>query len=426
MCRFLIAAVLCFAASEGAPGHGPDRPALRHSPEWVRGRFKQMMAVDDAYLWHDVLKGRAIHQNSSADPPTVPLEGNFHTQQQAFFALMKMHAHDVLKPRDGRLLDEARVLLDWCLDNGYDEERGVFYFCYNTKEKAWKKNFYPEFNMITVAALIRYDSIRPTPRYREAADKVFDAILRVGWDSEHGGFMSGFAYDTEEDRFTGGGDKGLYGAGYLAIMMLDAHDACGEVRFLEWARKAVDCCNEHLWDAEHGAWFPSVNRTWERTIGSTKLTHIIADMAQANYALYLRGCGDAYLRYAEEAMAFLAAHCRSPQGMWYRHTNRDGSDPKPGPDLEADGGTGTCLPYDRQMQVVAACCLGYRATRNSKYLEHIDATLAGMEKHHLIEYPAGVNYGYMGKDGCENTWCHLWGLKGFLSVMRLQGELSGR
>jgi hypothetical protein len=47
-----------------------------------------------------------------------------------------------------------------------------------------------------------------------------------------------------------------------------------------------------------------------------------------------------------------------------------------------------------------------------------------MEKTHLITYPAGVNYGYMGRDNAQNTWCHLWGLKGYLAIMRLQNEAA--
>ncbi|MEN6546514.1 MAG: hypothetical protein ABFE07_10765, partial [Armatimonadia bacterium] len=55
-------------------------PPLRHSQEWVRDRLGQMYAMDEAYLYNDVLGGRAIHQNSMSKPePTEPWEGNFHT-----------------------------------------------------------------------------------------------------------------------------------------------------------------------------------------------------------------------------------------------------------------------------------------------------------------------------------------------------------
>jgi len=35
-------------------------------------------------------------------------------------------------------------------------------------------------------------------------------------------------------------------------------------------------------------------------------------------------------------------------------------------------------------------------------------------------YPVGINYGYMGKDNAQNTWCHLWDLKGFTAIVDLQ------
>ena len=47
-----------------------------------------------------------------------------------------------------------------------------------------------------------------------------------------------------------------------------------------------------------------------------------------------------------------------------------------------------------------------------------------MEQTHRIDYPAGINYGYMGKDNAQNTWCHLWGLEGFAAIARLQQERS--
>ena len=398
---------------------------LRHSPEWVRARLRSMMAVDDAYLWHDVLGGRAIHQNSYTNPPNEPLEGNFHTQQQGLFALMKLHAYDVFGRKDGKLLDDARTLLDWVLDNGYDAESRTFHFCYNTRSKTWKKLFYPEFNIITVAALLRYDAIRPTRRYVEVADAVFDTIVRVGWDAERGGFMSGFARDPKTGEWTGKGEKGIYGAGYLSLMMLDAYESTGQKRFCEWARKAVDPCNRHLWDAKHGGWLAGTNRAWATPKPSTKFTHIIADMIQANYRLHLAGQGKDYLSYAERGLAFLVRHNRAPNGLWYRHNAYDGSDPKRPPDVAGDGGPGTCYPYDRQMQAIVACCLGYQATGRREYLEYVDATLDGMERTHKMVYPAGVNYGYMGVDGA-NTWCHLWGLKAFMAIAKLQAETCAR
>ena len=414
-----IGMAFCVTADEEAPA-----PQLRHSHTWVRERLRAMLAVDDAYLWHDVLGGRAIHQNSSTNPPTEPLEGNFHTQQQGFFALMKLRIYELPGFRDAQLLDDAQTLLDWVLANGYDAELHTFYFRYNRRDKQWVKTFYPEFNMITVAALLRYNAVRPAPRYVEVANDVFQTITRVAWDAEHGGFMSGFTWDADKGTWTCAGDKGLYGAGYLAVMMLDAYDATGESRFLEWARKAVDACNEHLWDAEHGAWFPSAGRHWRRRVGSTKLTHIIADMIQANYLLYVNDRGEDYLEYAEKAMAFLVEHSRTRNGLWYRHTTRDGSDPTAGPDLDADGGPGTALPYDRQMQVIVACCLAWRATHKAQYLRYVDDTLDAMEQTHRIDYPVGVNYGYMGRDNAQNTWCHLWGLKGFATVVRLQADFK--
>ena len=285
----------CATAEVNTPGAELQGPLLRHSATWVRARLLEMHAVDDAYLWHDVLKGRAIHQNSFSSPPTEPHEGNFHTQQQAFFALMKMHLYELLDRKDEKFLDDAKILLDWVLDNGYDEESARFYFKYNTKSEEWQKNFYPEFNIISVAALLRYNSLRPTPRYADAANSVFDTIIRVGWDAEHQGFISGFVPDPETGALKSSRDKGLYGSGYLAVMMLDAYGATDDARFLEWARKAVDSCNTHLWDEQYGGWFASAKPAWKPLIGSTKLTHVIADMIQANYTLFLLDQGGEYL-----------------------------------------------------------------------------------------------------------------------------------
>jgi len=123
----------------------------------------------------------------------------------------------------------------------------------------------------------------------------------------------------------------------LIWMMLDAYESTGDKTFLDRAKTAIDPCNEHLWDKEYGAWLPGANRDWSQTEGTTKLTHIIADMIQANYRLYLLQQGDTYRDRAERGLAFLIDHARAPNGLWYRHTTRDGSDPKPGPDLPADG-----------------------------------------------------------------------------------------
>ena len=386
-----------------APRAGRREPLLRQSPAWVRARLQQMLAVDDAYLWHDVLGGRAIHQNSSGNPPTNPLEGNFHTQQQSFFALTKMYLYDLGGRKQAKLLDDARTLLNWVVENGYDPKLHQFYFRYNTRSGTWNRSFYPEFNMISVAALLRYDSLRRDPRYARVANQVFDRIEQTTLKRETPTELS------------------LYRAGYLAIMMLDAYDATGEERFLRWSKEVVDQCNQHLWDREHGAWFACTGPEGNLPVHGTKFTHVIADMIQANYQLFLLRQGDGYRDFAEKGLAFLIEHSRSPNGLWYRHNTRDGADPKRHPGEPGDGGPGTALPYDRQMQVVVALCLGWKATRNPKYLEYIDASLQMMERTHRIVYPAGINYGYMGRSG-QNTWCHLWGLKAFIALARLQRE----
>lgn len=413
-----IALCTMLAMSAGAAPEASGE-LFRHSPEWTQERLFSMLAVDDAYLWHDVLKGRAIHQNSSAVPPVKPLEGNFHTQQQGFFALMKLHFGELYPGHKERHLKDAKTLLDWVLDNGYDRKTHRFYFRYNEPRDEWSTLFYPEFNMITAAALYRFNAVRPSERYRQAADRVFDTITTLAWDDQHGGFMSGFKEDADTGQLQSEGQKTLYAAGYLALMMLDAYDSTGEERFLEWARRAVDPCNEHLWDGVHGAWYGEASRDWLEIAGTTKLTHVNADMIQANYRLYLLGQGEDYLQFAEEAMRFLIEHARGAHGLWHRHTNRDGSDPALPPGLNADGGAGTAKPYDRQMQAIVALCLGYRATGNRQYTALVDDTLEAMERTHRIDYEAGTNYGYMGKDNAQNTWCHLWGLKGFMAVIRL-------
>lgn len=392
---------------------------LRHTPDWVTTRVKSMLAVDDAYLWHDVLGGRAIHQNSLSVPPTTPLQGNFHTQQQSFFALMKMHAQATLKPADERWLDEARTLLDWVVTNGYDQRFHTFYLKYNQPTDAWQRDFFPEFNAINVAALLRYDSLRPTPAFKAAAEDVFRTITTVAWDEARGGFWTNYRLDETLGRPLGGSGKSLYTAGYLALMFLDAYDSTGDPRFLAWTRKAVDPCNQHLWDNEFGGWYLMAKSDWSNVVTGTKYTHIIADMIQANALLCLYGQGDGYRQKAVDGMEFLLRHARREDGAWYRHTNRDGTDPQAEPVGGGDGGPGTVIPYDRQMQCLCACCLLYEITGEARYLEAVDATLDVMEHSHLMTYPAGVNYGYMGPSS-ENTWCHLWGLEGFLTIAELQ------
>lgn len=385
-------------------GRAETEASLRHSAEWVRERLHSMMSVDDAYLWHDVLGGRAIHQNSTANPPTEPLEGNFHTQQQSKFALAKMHLWELDGRRDERLLDDAKALLDWVVDHGIDPERGTFYLKYNNRRDEWDRSFHPEFNLINVAALLRYHRLRPTPRYAAAAERALPTIL-----------------DTSS--FKDAAPKNLYTSGYLALMLLELHESTDDDRYLELARQVYELADRRLHDAEHGAWVISWTPRDGQAAHGTKYTHVIANMAQAGYRLYLRGQGAGFRDSAEDGLQFLIRHSRSPRGLWYRHTTRDGSDPNAEPADGGDGGPGTALPYDRQMQVVVALCDGWRATRNPRYLSLIDDTLDAMESSHKIVYPAGVNYGYMGPSG-QNTWCHLWGLEGFIAVARLQQRES--
>lgn len=388
------------AFGQTAPGGDQAGPLFRHSAAWVTARLTSMMAVDDAYLWHDVLGGRVIHQNSSADPPTEPLEGNFHTQQQSKFALAKMHLWELTGRRDEKLLDDARTLLEWVVKNGIDPERGTFYLKYNIRKDQWEKGFYPEFNLINVAALVRYHTIRPTPAFAAAAERALPVILA-----------------TEAFREDAG--KNLYGSGYIALMLLDLHQATGEARYLELARQVVSLANRRLHDDEHGAWVISWSPTKGAAKHGTKYTHVIADLVQASYQLYLRGQGSEFLAQAEDGLAFLIRHNRDANGLWYRHNTRDGQDPSAEPADGGDGGPGSVHPYDRQMQVVVALCHGWEATRKTRYLSLIDDTLAAMETSHKMVYPAGINYGYMGRSS-QNTWCHLWGLAGFTAVAALQ------
>lgn len=377
-------------------------PLLTHSRAWVNARIASMLAVDDAYLWHEVLGGRAIHQNSSTNPPTTPLEGNLHTQQQAQFALVKMSIYDLGGRTEKRHLDDARDLLTWVVLNGWDPAQRQFYLKYNDRSQQWDRSFHPAFNMINVAGLLRYNTYRSEPTFVEAAENVLARIV-------------------ETDSFRPDRPKALYETGYLALMMLEAYDATHEQRFVDWARQLVDLGHEAMWDDGIGGWFHAGYPGVEVPKHTTKLTHVNSNMAQACLRLYLCGQGERFRERGIAAMEFLGKHLRSADGGWYRHTNRDGSDPTL-PPIVGDGGTtepGTPCVYDRMAQMIVACCLAYRAAEDRKYLTWIDETLDKMEKTHLLVYPAGVNYGYMGKDWSQNTWCHLWGLKAMIAVSRL-------
>ena len=389
---------------------GAEPPArFQHSHPWVMNRLRDMLACDEAYLYNEVLGGRAIHQNSFTKPPTEPWEGNFHTQQQARSALLKMDLYELGKRQQPRYLDEARELLDWVLQNGYDREEGHFWLKYSTKTGQWEKAFYPEFNMITVAALLRYHHYRPTPEYADAGERVLTKILAT----------SHFRPDQSRD---------LYAAGYLALKLLDLYDATGEDRYLRAARTVTASADDLLWDEEHGGCF--ISRQADRSLPAhtTKFTHVNANLAQACLRLYLLGQGEHFRDRAVAALEFLAAHLRSPDGGWYRHTTRDGSDPQLPPGI-GDGGTtepGTYCVYDRMAQVMVACCLAYRATQDSKYLRWVDETLDKMEKTHLTVYPIGVDYGYINAGDYQNTWCHQWGLQAMIEIARLQRDLGQR
>lgn len=381
-------------------------PRFAHSHTWVMHRLGDMLACDDAYLYNEVLGGRAIHQNSFSKPPTEAWEGNFHTQQQSRFALLKMDLYELGKRQKPRLLDEARELLDWVMKNGYDRARGQFWLKYTTRTGEWEKGFYPEFNMITVAALLRYHYYRPTPEFQAAGEQVLARILATS-------------------HFQPNQSRDLYGAGYIALKLLDLFDATGEDRYLQAARKVTSLADELLWDEQYGGWF--ITRKPDRSLPQhpTKFTHINANLAQACLRLYLRGQGAAFRDRGVAALEFLGAHLRSPDGGWYRHTTRDGGDPTLPPGV-GDGGTtqpGTYCVYDRMAQVMVACCLAYRATGERKYLRWVDETLDKMEKTHLTQYPIGVNYGYTGANDYQNTWCHQWGLQAMIEIARLQHDL---
>ncbi len=394
MLVFLLTSVQTVAAADGP---------LRHSPEWIRTRLGQMLACDEAYLYNEVLGGRAIHQNSFSKPaPTEAWEGNFHTQQQAYYALVKMELHEVGGRQEVHYLDEARELLAWVVRNGYDAAGPHFYLKYSTKTNAWEKGFYPEFSMITVAGLLVYDHYRPTPEWREIAEKVLARIVAT-------------------DSFRPDRPKGLYASGYLALKLLDCYAVRREERFLSLARQAVDLADAALWDSVCGGWFIDGRAGDGLPKHTTKFTHVNANLVQACLRLHLLGQGEAYRTRALAALDFLARHSRSADGGWYRHNTRDGSDPTQPPGI-GDGGTtepGTPCVYDRMAQMIVACCLAWEATRNPTYLQWVDETLDKMEKTHLTAYPIGVNYGYTGAGDYQNTWCHLWGLKAFLQMQRL-------
>ncbi len=384
----LIAAVVTCTAAE---------PPLRHSRNWVQFRMASMLAVDDAYIWHEVLGGRAIHQNSRSNPPTEPNEGNFHTQQQSQFALVKMEIATL--SGDERHLDDARDLLQWVVTNGYDADQRQFYLNWNTHTEQWKTNSFPGFNMINVAGLLAYNSIRPTPEFAEAAENVLGRIL-------------------EDATFQPEASKSLYESSYVALKLLDTWDTTGEERFLNYAQTVVDLANAAMWDEEFGGWFYAGKLGAGPPRLTVKHTHTNANMIQACFRLALAGRGDAYGDHAVEALEQLAAHSRSPEGGWYRHNTRDWSDPT-APPMVGDGeasGTGAVCVYDRMAQVMVGCALGYRVTGDARYLQWIDETLDYMEQAILTHYPAGVNYGYIVAGDYQNTWCHLWGLKAMLAI----------
>jgi len=396
-------ALLCLAPL--CTSHSAE-PPLRHSREWVTERLAQMYAMDEAYLYNDVLGGRAIHQNSMTMPPTEAWEGNFHTQQQSYYALVKMDLYELGSRTEPRYLDEAHDLLQWVVQNGYDPSDAHFYLKYTTKTGTWQKDFFAEFNMINVAGLLCYDHYRPDEQWRAIAEAVLAHIIAA------------------DSSFKAEGSKNLYGAGYIALKLLDCYDTRQEARFLELARQVVDLTDPALWDREYGGWFIDGKPGEELPKYTTKFTHTNANMIQACLRLHLAGQGERYRDRALEALRFLADHSRSPDGGWYRHNTRDGSDPTQPPGI-GDGGTtepGTPCVYDRMAQMIVACCLAWEATGDAEYLQWVDETLDKMEKTHLTTYPVVVNYGYTKAGDYQNTWCHLWGLKAFIQMARLWDE----
>ena len=395
--RMALAFAVCLAISGVSDA---AEPLLRHSRDWLQFRMASMLAVDDAYIWHDVLGGRAIHQNSRSMPPTEPNEGNFHTQQQSFFALVKI---DIARlSEDDRHLDDARDLLQWVVTNGYDADRRQFYLKWNMHSGEWNTQFFPGFNMINVTGLLAYNSVRPRADFAEAAENVLTRILEDG------------AFQPEAS-------KSLYESSYLALKLLDAWDATGEERFLNYAQTVVDLANAAMWDEEFAGWFYAGKPGDGPPKLTVKHTHTNANMIQACFRLALAGRGDTYREHAVETLDQLARHCRSDDGGWYRHNTRDWSDPTK-PPMVGDGETtetGAVCVYDRMAQIMVGCALGYRVTKDPRYLQWIDETLDYMEQALLTSYPAGVNYGYIVAGDYENTWCHLWGLKAMIEIDRL-------
>ena len=395
-----LTALLCLPIL--ASGAAPE-PPLRHARAWLHERLQQMLACDEAYLYNDVLGGRAIHQNSMSKPePTEPWEGNFHTQQQSYYALLKLDLYELGGRQQALLLDQARALLDWVVTQGYDAEKRQFYLKYSSQTGAWEKGFFPEFNLISVAGLLCYTKYRPDPAWHALAEGVLEHIL-------------------ETDAFVPGKPKGLYASGYLALKLLDCYDTLQDERFLKLARQVVDLADAALWDLEYGGWFLEGKAGGELPKHTTKFTHTNANLIQACLRLNLAGQGEPYRARALAALRFLAEHSRSPDGGWYRHTTRAGTDPTLPPGI-GDGGTtepGTPCVYDRMAQMIVACCLAWQASADPTYLQWVDETLDKMEKTHLTRYPIGVNYGYTGAGDYQNTWCHLWGLKAFIQMLRL-------
>ena len=104
--------------------------------------------------------------------------------------------------------------------------------------------------------LLQLDALQPADWHLPCAQRLFDAAVERGWDTEHGGLYYGMAPDgsiCDDGKYHWVQAESLAAAAVLAVRT-------GDERYWQWYDRIWAYCWAHFVDHENGAWFRILHR----------------------------------------------------------------------------------------------------------------------------------------------------------------------